>query len=621
MGTHKHHSVLVVLSLFILPISAATADITTGLVSHWMLDDGAGSVALDSVGNNHGTLQGDAAWAEGYVAGAILLDGAGDYIDCGNSATFNITDAVTLAAWVQAKGDFAYPDWSGIIMRGGANIDTFALYYHKGSERLGFKTTGTTPNWLATATGAAKAIFDGEWHHTAATYDGKTKIIYLDGVQAGNATASGKIETSTGRVLLGAGRDTNPPTLYVAGWIDDARIYSRALSLADVKELIPPKLQARQPNPADGANGVLVPLFGWTAGDTAVLHDVYMGKSPDLGPANIVAFHTRATVIWAEVTLEPGVTYYWRVDEIEADGETVHAGNIWSFTVMALMAYRPNPADGAPDASTTPNLTWLPGQGAIQHHVYFGGSSDAVSQGAPETDKGIRALADANFAPGMLDALTTWYWRVDEILPDKTVRPGPVWSFTTYLLVDDFESYTDEIGQRIFQTWLDGVGYTEPTTVPGNGSGSTVGYALPPFAEQKIVHGGKQSMPMDYNNVDAPNYSAAQRTFSPPADWTVNGATTLVVFLRGKTTNKPTTLYLSIEDASSQSARTEPFDQAMVTRAQWTEWRIPISLFTALGVDMTGVKQVKIGVYDNVGAGSATGTLYIDDIRVIRVTP
>jgi hypothetical protein len=48
---------------------------------------------------------------------------------------------------------------------------------------------------------------------------------------------------------------------------------------------------------------------------------------------------------------------------------------------------------------------------------------------------------------------------------------------------------------------------------------------------------------------------------------------------------------------------------------------MPIALFTSLGVDMTQVKQVRIGVYDKPDAPGATGTLYIDDIRVIKASP
>ena len=54
-----------------------------------------------------------------------------------------------------------------------------------------------------------------------------------------------------------------------------------------------------------------------------------------------------------------------------------------------------------------------------------------------------------------------------------------------------------------------------------------------PFAERTIVHGGKQSMPFEYNNVKTPFYSEAEREFSPVANWTVNGADTLSLWVRG----------------------------------------------------------------------------------------
>jgi len=66
-----------------------------------------------------------------------------------------------------------------------------------------------------------------------------------------------------------------------------------------------------------------------------------------------------------------------------------------------------------------------------------------------------------------------------------------------------------------------------------NNTGSTVGYWEAPFAETRIVHSGRQSMPMDYNNVNSPFYSEAERTFDPVQDWTVNGATDLTLYVQG----------------------------------------------------------------------------------------
>jgi regulation of enolase protein 1 (concanavalin A-like superfamily) len=95
--------------------------------------------------------------------------------------------------------------------------------------------------------------------------------------------------------------------------------------------------------------------------------------------------------------------------------------------------------------------------------------------------------------------------------------------------VEDFESYTDKAGIEIFSTWIDGL---------TNGlSGSIVGYATAAngtFAETTIVHGGRQCMPLEYNNVKTPYYSEAERVFDTTQDWTGNGADTLSVYFMGR---------------------------------------------------------------------------------------
>jgi hypothetical protein len=250
----------------------------------------------------------------------------------------------------------------------------------------------------------------------------------------------------------------------------------------------------------------------------------------------------------------------------------------------------------------------MPGQGATKHQVFFGDNLDAVTQGAAGTDKGTLALAETTFAPGVLEGLTTYYWRVDEILSSGT-KTGPVWSFTTCLSVDDFESYTDDLAAKttIFDTWIDGL---------TNGlSGSTVGNATAPFAEQAIVHGGKQSMPLDYNNVNTPFYSEAEREFAPTADWTVSDADTLVLFVRGTPGNKAAPLYIAVEDASKKNAAVTYPDSAIVAASKWTQWEIPLSSFA--GVNLAKVKKVYIGVGDKKApAAGDAGRIYVDDIFV-----
>ncbi len=413
------------------------------------------------------------------------------------------------------------------------------------------------------------------------------------------------------RVRIGA-HGAGPADMF-QGNLDEAIVYDRALSdqdiLAHASLLGLAPLKARNPAPADGDLAVGLPLLQWSPGLGAMLHNVYFSTSPDLTEANLVSPRVPFTMYYVLTGLTPGATYYWRVDEIEANGTTIHTGDVWTFTAQDLIAYHPDPADGAVDVPVAPDLTWLPGQAIVKHHVYFGADANAVGQGTADVDKG--EVADANFAPGELQTIATYFWRVDEIVVGGSARTGKVWSFTTCLPIDDFESYTDEEGSRIFDIWIDG--WT-------NANGSTVGNTDPPFAEQTIVHSGLQAMPMDYNNIVDPYYSEAEQEFSPVQDWTLNEANTLVLYVQGRAGNGAAPLYLAVEDASKHVAIVAYSDPAVVTSTKWAEWKVPFSELA--GVNMTRIKKLYIGLGDrNAPTPGGTGRIYIDDIRVIRAQP
>jgi hypothetical protein len=531
-------------------------------------------------------------------------------------------------------------------------------------------------------------------------------------------------------------------------------------------------LQAWNPNPADGATGVTMPLLMWTPGPLGVMHNVYLGTTPELTEADLIGSQLYSPMQFYTPGLIPGVLYFWRVDEIEADG-TVRTGRVWSFTAVSTSASQPDPRDGDKWIDPSTILSWTAGTGAMSHDVYFSTDRAAVanrdagalqesghlgttfdpgtlaaettywwavderdgatypgavwqfttapsvitggargdyfnsmtpsgvpsltridttidfswgeeSPGAPlgvdqfsvrwladleiaaadtytfitSSDDGVRlwlneepiidqwrdqgtsdaysqplklaagiyslrmeyyengggavarlfwqtptiareiipagplqppvrarvvypangavdiphdvtlqwtagekaaqhdvyfgddaqavadattadaaiyqgrqALEDTSFVPGTLEWNKVHFWRVDEINTSEPDSPwkGSVWSFTTadFIVVDDFETYNDVEGTdtRIYETWIDG--YSDGS------SGSIVGNLDPPFAEQTIVHGGLQSMPMDYNNIVAPYFSEAYREFSPLQNWTVNGVDTLSLFFRG----------------------------------------------------------------------------------------
>jgi len=184
----------------------------------------------------------------------------------------------------------------------------------------------------------------------------------------------------------------------------------------------------------------------------------------------------------------------------------------------------PMPADGATGVETDTLLTWRAGREAATHKVYFGTDQAAVAAGTAP----VQTVTDNSFAPGDLPLGTTYYWKVIEVneAATPTTWTGDVWTFTTkeYAVVDDMESYNDD-DHRIYESWIDGM-----TT---QASGSIVGYIDAPFAEKTIVHGGKQSMPFEYNNVNTPYYSEAEQEFATAQNWTLGGADTLSLWVRG----------------------------------------------------------------------------------------
>jgi regulation of enolase protein 1 (concanavalin A-like superfamily) len=209
-----------------------------------------------------------------------------------------------------------------------------------------------------------------------------------------------------------------------------------------------------------------------------------------------------------------------------------------------IKASGPNPGNGATGTSMTPILTWNPGDFAASHDVYFGTVAEAVRNAtkASAEYKGSKALGDESYNPGKLAWHTTYFWRVDEV---NTVHPdspwvGNVWSFTTgdFLLVDDFESY-DAGDNQIWYSWHDGLGYGTPGTPPyfaGNGTGAAVGdETTASFTEETIVHGGRQSMPLAYDNNKQgfAKYSEVELKLTSPRDWTEESVGELSIWFRG----------------------------------------------------------------------------------------
>jgi hypothetical protein len=282
------------------------------------------------------------------------------------------------------------------------------------------------------------------------------------------------------------------------------------------------------------------------------------------------------------------------------------------------VAWNPSPANRSiPDIDQTLPLSWSAGDNASEHDVYFGLDENAVDRADASDTTGIyrvrQSATSYNPPEGVEWGSGPYYWRIDEVNTDGTISKGRIWSFTVadYLTVDDFESYNDlneeePESNRIYNAWLDG--FDNPAI-----NGSIVGYPNAPFAEQTIVHSGRQSMPLFYDN--AVGKSEAEKTLVSRRNWTQEDVGILTIWFRGDAANAPEPMYVIL---NGSAAVTNDNPNAAQT-SSWTAWNIDLQLFADQGVNLTNVNNIALGFgYWNNPRAGGSGMVLFDDIRLYR---
>jgi hypothetical protein len=337
-----------------LTTGVAEADITSDLVTWWAFNDGSGNTAIDSASGINGTLKpgqsNGPTWVAGKIDDCLEFDTAKqNYVECGPHPALDITGSITLAAWVMkigpwigTGGDLRYDT---IIYKRVTDGSTRAYRLSRDASSDGVCLTVNATGGEAKVRGPT-AVNDDAWHHIAGVYDIDTgeAFVYVDAKLDASGSTSGNINDSTGQPLL-IGFDGGDVRLW-GGLIDEVRIYARALSPEDIKELYEstalatPRGNASRPSPADGATDVPANVvLSWTPGIYAPAvngHTVYISESfNDVNDG--VGGIAQDTNSYHPGRLDFGTTYYWRVDEVNGPPDyTVYEGSIWSFNTEPI---------------------------------------------------------------------------------------------------------------------------------------------------------------------------------------------------------------------------------------------------------------------------------------------
>jgi len=293
------------------------------------------------------------------------------------------------------------------------------------------------------------------------------------------------------------------------------------------------------------------------------------------------------------------------------------------FFYVPVLAREPNPPSGTTDVGVdNVTLSWRAGREVASHNVYFSDSNQAVIDGTAP----VVSVSEASYDTGELQLNQNYYWKVNEVNETETpaIWEGDVWNLATreFLVVDDFEDYNNSSPHRVFQRWIDGVGYSAdeffPVDNPGNGSGAALGhdiwsYDSPHYdgdiMETAIVHGGAQSAPIYYDNSIASFTSESERTFDVPQDWTKHGIKTLSLWFYGDPNNVAQQMYVKLNGVKVLYDG----DATNITLIPWQAWNIDLADFA--GVDLSNVTELTIG-FERSGFVGGTGVVYFDDISL-----
>lgn len=202
---------------------------TAGLMAAYGFGEGSGTTVADASGRgNVGTISG-AAWdTTGRYGSALRFDGVDDVVSIPDSATLDLTNGMTLEAWVRPTNG---TNWRTVILKEINGGLAYGLYANINAPAPGgyAHITGTT---VSDGIGGTSQVALNTWTHLAITYDGATLRIFVNGVQANSKPLTGSMIVSANPLRLGGNAVWGE---YFAGMIDDVRIYNRALTASEIQ--------------------------------------------------------------------------------------------------------------------------------------------------------------------------------------------------------------------------------------------------------------------------------------------------------------------------------------------------------------------------------------------------
>jgi hypothetical protein len=290
------------------PASAVTLPLpppSLGLVAAYGLNEGSGSVTVDTSNNsNTGTLNGAAWTTAGKFGNALAFNGTSSYVKAADIDALTPGTGATFEAWVFLNS--APTEIASVFNKWSQTADDEYLLGINPNQTLFFawQTTGGytwgTPSFNE-ARGTGQVPLN-TWTHIALVRSGGTLSFYLNGVLDGSVTAADANPFRNGITSLRiGGQSRGGANRFFNGSLDEARLYNRALSASEVFDLYMGATSTGDTSPPTVS--LTAPTSGATVSGT---HTVSAAASDDVGVAG-VQFKLDGANLGAEVTAAPYV--------------------------------------------------------------------------------------------------------------------------------------------------------------------------------------------------------------------------------------------------------------------------------------------------------------------------
>jgi hypothetical protein len=214
---------------------------SSGLVGYWKFEEATGNTVLDSSGNNNSGSLINSSRTVGLYGQALQVTGSNSsHASIPASASINsMTNQITVSAWV--RPNVQPVGFRAVVNRqigDSLHPDQFFLGFGPRNQVMKYK-------WEIGTSDGEGNVYEGSpttdrWVHMVGTYDGSMLRLYVDGVQIGSSPLTGNILVDNNPVTIGAAENYGEGTPLgdrFNGLIDEVRIYNRALSATEVKNL------------------------------------------------------------------------------------------------------------------------------------------------------------------------------------------------------------------------------------------------------------------------------------------------------------------------------------------------------------------------------------------------